>query len=103
MGRAMKKSLTTFFLLIVTAVGPFLPASRGWAAKSSLATDDSYSFFRARVLAIDKAMGDEFFGTILGYDVLRHMNRSTNFLRGRAIILTPASNLYRMLILRPDR
>lgn len=67
----MKRNFAAAFLLIVMAVGPLFPGSRIWAAESSPTTTDSYASFRARVLAIDKAMGKDSFGTILGYDVLR--------------------------------
>jgi hypothetical protein len=67
----MKKNFAAAFLMIVMAVGPFFPGSRIWAAESSPTTSDAYASFHARVLAIDKAMGNDFFGTILGYDALR--------------------------------
>jgi hypothetical protein len=67
----MRRNFAAAFLLIAMAVGPFFPGSRIWAAESSPTTNDAYASFRTRVLVIDKAMGNDFFGTILGYDVLR--------------------------------
>lgn len=67
----MKRTASFFVLVLSLFAGFQLPAGDRPAVAAEIGEEGrSRGAFEAQVLAIDKAMGDNFFGTILGYDIL---------------------------------